>query len=160
MNAEHVKIIKKGVEVWNGWRTENAVTPDLGGVDLRDADLGGANLRYANFGYANLGYANLGDTPLPPPSIMLLARWGRVSDKLCLELMKYDAANHPDPLSFNRWVEEGDCPYDNCRYQRSANFTENKDLWVPIKTKKVKSKSALELVEMLLKEKTKTDDSL
>lgn len=43
-NPEHVEILKRGVEAWNKWRSENAhVRPDLSGAKLI-----GANLSYAN----------------------------------------------------------------------------------------------------------------
>jgi len=84
-NAEHLKILKKGVEEWNAWRAENSRTGTdlrgayLRGADLRNADLTGthlqdanlrradlmhANLHGANFYRANLAYANLCDADL------------------------------------------------------------------------------------------------
>jgi uncharacterized protein YjbI with pentapeptide repeats len=68
-NEEHLKILKRGVEQWNKWRLENAISPDLGdanlnrakmlGADLSGADLSGASLRYASLFRANLMLANL-----------------------------------------------------------------------------------------------------
>jgi uncharacterized protein YjbI with pentapeptide repeats len=68
-NEEHLKILLKGVEVWNQWRRENAMRPDLieanlYGANLREADLTGAELRKANLYEANLYEANLGGTDL------------------------------------------------------------------------------------------------
>lgn len=42
-NPEHLKILKRGVEVWNKWRKENPKIP----VDLKEGDLQKANLRKA-----------------------------------------------------------------------------------------------------------------
>ena len=104
------------------------------------ADLHSANLRSAKFNSA---------TKWPAPTMVLLANWGEVSDTLCLALMRFDCANHPDgPKRFDEWVKTGRCPYDNSQFQRSVNFLEKKNLW-----KRGLSKSAINLVKMLLKEK-------
>ncbi len=80
-NDKQVKILRKGVEVWNDWRQRNLhIRPGLRGADLSsvnlssanlsDADLRGANLptdlcgadlRGANLSGANLSGANLSD---------------------------------------------------------------------------------------------------
>ena len=54
---EHLKILKKGVETWNQWRTENrllGLMPDLMEADLKRADLRGARLGTANLIGADL----------------------------------------------------------------------------------------------------------
>lgn len=44
-NAEHLAILKQGVEDWNRWREENSeTTPDLSNAVLFGVDLRGANL--------------------------------------------------------------------------------------------------------------------
>ena len=54
-NPEHLKILKKGVEVWNKWRMRNPdVKPDLSGANLSDALLSWADLRGADLSRANL----------------------------------------------------------------------------------------------------------
>lgn len=69
-NPEHLEILRQGVEVWNGWRSEHEdVRPDLNNVDLsgvalssvdlRDADLTNADLRGALFTDAKLRGADL-----------------------------------------------------------------------------------------------------
>jgi uncharacterized protein YjbI with pentapeptide repeats len=64
-NEEHLTILKQGVELWNKWRLENAITPDLGGAELDSfADLGGANLSGAYLTGAGVRYANLSDADL------------------------------------------------------------------------------------------------
>ncbi|MCE7926636.1 MAG: toll/interleukin-1 receptor domain-containing protein [Haliscomenobacteraceae bacterium CHB4] len=74
-NAEHLAILKEGVERWNRWRWENHfVTPDLSGANLQDTSLIDANLQDANLllAYligadltnANLTNANLNGTKL------------------------------------------------------------------------------------------------
>ena len=112
-------------------------------ANLREADLLGANLLGANLRGANLREANL-----PAPTMLLLSSWYSVSAELTLELMRYDAANHPDPTKFDEWAKGGDCPYSGIGWQRCANFQEQIELWKP-----GPAKSALELVLMLFKEK-------
>ena len=141
---------------------------DLSGANLRSANLSYANLSYADLSYADLSYANLSyadlsganlrsanlrsanlsGADLPAPTMLLLASWFSVSAELTLELMRYDAANHPEPSKFDDWAKGGNCPYSGIGWQRCANFEEQRDLWKP-----GKSKSALELVLMLFKEK-------
>ena len=63
-NEEHLKILKQGVEQWNKWRLENAIRPDLSGVDLGGADLRGADLRGAKLSGASLRSADLSGAKL------------------------------------------------------------------------------------------------
>jgi uncharacterized protein YjbI with pentapeptide repeats len=69
-NDEHVAILKKSEDAWNGWRDENPyIRPDLrranlSGADLREANLFEANLRWTSLREANLGWANLGGADL------------------------------------------------------------------------------------------------
>ena len=84
-NAEHVNILKQGVEVWNKWRDDNPeIIPSLSGADLHKvdlpkavlfgvdlaeanlvgADLLGADLRRANLSGADLDAANLSNARL------------------------------------------------------------------------------------------------
>ncbi len=59
-NEEHLKILKQGVEAWNGWREENpAIEPDLSRTDLPSIDLIEANLRGTNLRETNLRGINL-----------------------------------------------------------------------------------------------------
>jgi len=140
---------------------------DLRYVNLQDADLRSANLRYANLQSANLQsanlqstdlrYANLQDADLRSADLryadlqsapaLLTAQWGEISDKLCQELMRYDAANHPNPELFDTWANNGACPMVK-GWQRAANFTEKRELWSP-----GPSKPAIELVLLLFAEK-------
>ena len=72
-NDEHVAMLARGAEVWNGWRADHDETPDLSragvrgcdlsgfdlsSADLRDADLRGTNLSGANLSGARLERAN------------------------------------------------------------------------------------------------------
>ncbi len=79
--------------------------------------------------------------------MLLLCDWGGVSDELTLELMRYDASNHPDPSKFTEWAEGGNCPHQS-GFMRCAYFKEKRELWKP-----GKAKSARELVLMLFDEK-------
>ena len=109
---------------------------DLRGSDLREcylrecnlsgSNLSGSDLRGSNLRGSHLRGSNLSEANLPSPGMILLAQWGEVSDALCGELMRYDAANHPDPSSFDRWAETGLCPYEDCLIQRSVNFKQKK----------------------------------
>ncbi len=114
----------------------------LEGAYLEGADLHGANLEGANLKWAYLERAYL-----PSPTMLLLARWEEVSDKLTTELMRYDASNHPHPEKFDEWARGGECPYQK-GMARCANFKEKRELWSA-----GQAKSALELVMMLFKEK-------
>lgn len=59
-NEEQLKILRKGVEAWNKWMTENPDEHiDLSEVDLSGAVLSGANLRKANLSEANLRWVDL-----------------------------------------------------------------------------------------------------
>ena len=120
----------------------------LQGANLREAYLQGANLEGADLRGANLEGADLRGAYLPPPTVILTCSWGSVSDKLTIELMRYDASNHPEPKKFDEWAKGGGCPYSGHGFERCANFQEKRELWKP-----GKSKSALELVMMLFKEK-------
>ena len=104
---------------------------DLQGADLRGAYLQGADLRGAYLRGADLRGAYLRGADLPSPTVILLAAWGALSAPLTVELMRYDAANHPDPTAFDRWAGGGACPYSDVKVERAALFTENRDLWTP-----------------------------
>ena len=104
---------------------------DLRGADLSEADLRGANLSEADLRWANLSEADLSETRLPSPTMVLLANWSDVSDVLCVNLMVYDSACHPDRNAFDDWAKGGACPYGNIRVDRAANFTEKRSLWDP-----------------------------
>jgi len=132
---------------WNGGERADLRGADLSGADLSGADLRWAYLRWAYLRGADLRGADLRRADLPPVTQLLLCCWGTVSDELCLELMRYDASNHPHPEKFDEWAKGGKCPYDNEQFQRCANFQEKRELW-----KAGKSKSAYELVIMLFKE--------
>lgn len=119
----------------------------LENVDLRHVDLQNVNLKFTY-----LNRVDLRCSRLPSPTIMLLCDWGVVSDNLCLELMRYDASNHPNPILFDIWKENGNCPYSYARVQRTANFKENRDVWQDWNDDII-VKSAYELMIMLFEEK-------
>jgi hypothetical protein len=132
---------------------------DLSRADLYGADLYGADLSRADLSRANLSGANLygvdlygalysPDTVWPAPERMLLAFWGAVSNDLCRDLMRYDAAHHPDgDAPFFLWANNGPCPYSGCSVPRAAHFCEQRSLWAP-----GPAPSAAELVERLIDE--------
>lgn len=125
---------------------------NLYGADIRFADLGSAELSCTHLARASLQGATIRNTSFPSPTEVLLADWGVVSKKLCIELMKYDASNHENPKSFNKWKQTGDCPYSHKKYERAAKFLQIPKFW---KSRHLwrKPKPAYKLMQMVLKEK-------
>ena len=140
----------------------NLSEANLSGANLYGANLSGADLPVANLSGADLSGANLHRAVLrmakydtltqwPAPTMILLANWGSVSDKLCLALMRYDCANIPNGRKlFNIWKKGGGCPYKNINMKRVSHFMENALLW-----KFGPSKPTYQLVEMCFKEQLK-----
>jgi uncharacterized protein YjbI with pentapeptide repeats len=59
-NEEHLKILEKGVKVWNQWRRDHFITrPDLSGADLSNAKLSGVMLNGASLIGAHFCHADL-----------------------------------------------------------------------------------------------------
>ena len=104
---------------------------NLSGAYLAGANLSGAYLLGAHLSGAYLAGANLSGATLPSPTVVLLADWGAVSNDLTRDLMRYDAACHPDPTAFDRWAGGGAFPYDGVKVGRAAHFKERRDLWSP-----------------------------
>ncbi|MGA2140188.1 MAG: toll/interleukin-1 receptor domain-containing protein [Verrucomicrobiia bacterium] len=64
-NPKHLKLLKRGAEVWNEWRERNHdIWPDLSDADLICTNLSGANLYRADLQNADLENANLSDAGL------------------------------------------------------------------------------------------------
>ena len=133
----------------------NLYGANLRGADLCRADLCRADLSGADLSGADLRGANLRGADLPSPPMMLLASWGEVSPALCRDLMRYDAANHPDGTrAFTKWAkQDGDCPYADLKIQRAASFTECREHWKP-----GPAQSAYKLMVRLIREKCKDSD--
>lgn len=119
----------------------------LVGCSFESADLRDADLQYTDLSRAYFLKARVHGVKWPAPQMVLMANWYRISKELTIELMRYDAASHPDPSAFDRWFRGGRCPYLNCPVQRAANFSENRDWWSP-----GPAKGAYELMQMLLAE--------
>jgi len=134
-------------------RGADFIQTNLHGCRFQDTDLRLAVLRGANLEEASFQGTDLRETYLPAPTMVLLANWRNrnLSRDLIRELMRYDAANHPDgTVAFNRWSKGGhyeDYPYRSQKIERAANFTEDPNLWEP-----GPSKSAYELMALVLKE--------
>ena len=59
-SAEHLSILKNGVDAWNRWREENPeIRPDLSSAEFDKAELAGINLSIADLSYASLRHSNL-----------------------------------------------------------------------------------------------------
>ena len=131
---------------------------DLTGATLTGATLTGSTLIWTNFSGSYLSWATLiranlieatltgstligaeiKDVKWPSPTMVLLAAWGKVSDDLTRDLMRLEAACHPNPAAFDRWVDGGGpCPYDDVNVQRAANFAERKECWKPGRPPKI-----------------------
>ncbi len=64
-NEEHLRILKRGVKVWNQWREGNlGVQPDLNKANLKSSNLGHADLSYASLIEADLRNADLNGADL------------------------------------------------------------------------------------------------
>ena len=123
---------------------------NLSEADLSGADLSRANLSGADLSGADLSRANLSGADLPAPTMLLLASWGACSPELTLDLMRFNAANHPNPSKFVEWANVGPCPYVDEKIQRAANFQEARKLYTP-----GPAPSAYQLMVRLLAEKCK-----
>ena len=128
---------------------------NLHGADLYGANLRGADLRGADLSEANLRGADLRGANLPSPTLVLLAKWGEVSNELTQDLMNLDASCHPEPDAFKIWaLEDGACPYFGVKVQRAALFLENPELWDPTRP----LCRPFDLMARLLREKCKDSD--
>lgn len=59
-SAEHLAILKKGVDTWNHWREENPeIQPNLSNAALDKAELAEINLNLADLSYASLRHSDL-----------------------------------------------------------------------------------------------------
>ena len=111
-----------------------------------------ANLSWANLSGANLSGANLSGADFEFhqfPSIRLLSsiNLDEISDKLALELMRWDAFFHPKSDLFNIWAKGGDCPYQN--EERFWIFKEKRSVWKAGKPRM----TGVELIFAICKEK-------
>ena len=63
-NADHVDLLRRGAEVWNGWRAEHDAIPDLSEASLRGLDLSRCDLSRADLRGADLRGVRCYDTNL------------------------------------------------------------------------------------------------
>lgn len=102
---------------------------DLRDADLRGCDLEGVDLRGARLKGANLSEANVKDVKWPSPEEVILASWSYISAELTLELMRYEAAHHPNPDALVQWFSGGSSPEDG--FERVADYTPDPGSWRP-----------------------------
>lgn len=151
-----VRARKKGIS----FRYADLDDLDLQGVDFRGMDLRDANFHRSNLRGAWFHGAKVDGVHWPAPTMVLLANWGECSDRLTTALMRYDAANHPDPKAFLNFGTNGWCPYRmgfGVTVERCANFNENQML-IGKTFLRHKVYSAYELMQMLLREHCNVDD--
>ena len=109
----------------------NLYKANLSGANLSSADLLNANLTRVNFTEANLSGANLKKANYSIINI-LRANWNNISDKLTLELMRWDAISC-GAEAMNKWAKGGKCPFSDI--ERDFYFSEQHRLWRPGKPK-------------------------
>lgn len=69
-NLEHLSILARGQQIWNGWREENpTITPDLSSVDLSSANLRSFDLSFTDLSHAVLSGADLTQADLSNANI-------------------------------------------------------------------------------------------
>jgi uncharacterized protein YjbI with pentapeptide repeats len=102
-NPEHLKILQKGVEVWNRWRKEHPeIRPDLSqaslqraylsGIDLSKVDLLRVDLGWAHLGGANLHEANLREATLIETTLSMADLTQAVLSKADLSSTNFSSA--------------------------------------------------------------------
>lgn len=70
VNKKHLKILRKGVEVWNKWREDNPeIIPDLCGANLNGEDIRRANLSKTDLREASISKVNLSEADLREASL-------------------------------------------------------------------------------------------
>ena len=98
-------------------------------ANLCEADLYRANLYGAYLSGANLSEANLDFHQFPSLRLLSSINLGSISDKLALELMRWDAQCHPKPELFDEWAKGEECPYQD--EERFWVFIEKREVWKP-----------------------------
>jgi hypothetical protein len=121
---------------------------DLYGANLSGTNLSGANLTHANLSHANMSRANMSRANLSCANLhgavlsdanlcrarfsyvllMSSIQWGRVSNKLCLEMMRRDALITGVEAT-SKWAKGGSCPFLSLSETRAYYFYENRKLW-------------------------------
>lgn len=96
---------------------------------------------------ASIRNAKFIKTSLNPLS-MLQCSWFRVSNPSLIDkLMRFDAANHPNPKAFDLWKEGGPCPYSCLNVKRAVAFYQNEEFYT-----KGPALSAYKLMMLLFKD--------
>ena len=143
-----IKDISKGERA--DLRSADLSYADLRSANLRSANLSSANLRSADLHFADLHFADLRFAEYQIRQI-LSCNWKKVSDELCLEMMRWDCLIAGEE-AFETWASEGVCPFEDLNIQREFLFEENANLWKPGKPEM----NFVELFHALCKEKSIT----
>jgi hypothetical protein len=104
---------------------------------IRDTNLAGQDFSFSSFFRAGLYNVNLCNSRLPSPQafmMMEIRKFGmnEISNELCLELMRYDAASIENGVELmNDWAFNGPCPFSNSKWARAAMFSERIAVWKP-----------------------------
>jgi hypothetical protein len=123
------ELVSRAVAAKTNLFRANLSLADLVGADLSHADLSHASLSGADLSGAYLYGANLSGANLPPPTAVLLASWGDVSEQLCADLMEFDCWSHGDRKAFDYFASHGKCPYTGHLEERAARFLESGEIW-------------------------------
>lgn len=125
-----------GANLTGATLTESRLTMSrLAYANLTDATLCNAQLDNTILYMANLRGANLAGAKLNLHDALQIAFTDR---ELIAIAMQIDAANHPDPESFDRWAAHDDCvcPFSLPNsYRLISGFEPDKTLWKPGKPK-------------------------
>ena len=114
----------------------------------RGSNLRGSNLRGCNLRESDLSGSDLRESDLRGSDFYHTANLGELSDKLILELMRWDATICGMEL-MNEWAKGGSCPFDeNKLFPRLFCFEQDKNLWKPGKP----TKNLRQVYKMILDE--------
>lgn len=87
------------------------------------------NSKFVNCSLHCLKDIDLGTLLVVPLCSILTHQWKNLSPELTALCMAYDAQNHPDPDTFDKWSKGGACPYSVHNVPRSVYFYEKREFY-------------------------------